>query len=123
MLYIRPSLKYVRWSQIILTCCDISSPNRQYTNMANKNITYPSAACATSMWSPQLCQMKHIIVSGYSVTSWAYEGILHHHAAPNCVEESSQLTKANESEKFTETSHITCCALAVVKILFVDKIV
>ena len=75
--------------------------------MANKNITYTSAACATSMWSPQLCQMKHIIISGYSVTSWAYEGILHHHAASNSFEDVLLLTKANESHMFTETSHIT----------------
>ena len=54
--------------------------------MANKNITYMSAACATSMWSPQLCQVKHIIISGYCVTSWAYEDILQHHAS-NSAEE------------------------------------
>jgi len=85
--YGRASMKYVWRSQIIITCSDISSPNWQYTNMANKNITYTSAASATSAWSPQLCQMKHIMISGYSVTSWAYEDILHHHAAPKSVEE------------------------------------
>jgi len=58
--------------------------------MANKNITYMTAACATSVWSPQLCQimiMIMIMISRYSVTSWAYEDILHHHAAPNSVKE------------------------------------
>jgi hypothetical protein len=85
-LYTRPSLKYVWKSQIIITCCDSSSPNWQYTNMANKNITYMSAACATSVWSPQLCQVMHNIISDYSVTSWAFEDILQHHAS-NSVEE------------------------------------
>jgi hypothetical protein len=67
--------------------------------------------------------MKHIIISGYSVTSWAYEGILQHLAAPNSVEEVLLLTVTNESQNVTETSHITCYVLAVMKILFVDKIV
>jgi hypothetical protein len=52
-------------------------------NKANKFMTYKSAACAMSLWSPQLCQMKHIIISGYSVKPWAYEDILQHHASPN----------------------------------------
>ena len=86
-LYIKPSLKFVWRSQIIITWCDSSSPNWQYTYMANKYTTYMIAACVTSMWSPQLCQVKHIIVSGYCVMSWALEGILHHHAAPNSVEQ------------------------------------
>jgi hypothetical protein len=55
--------------------------------MANKNITYASAACAISVWSPQLCQLKHIIFSGYSMKPWAYEDILQYHSAPNSVEE------------------------------------
>jgi len=55
--------------------------------MDNKNTAYTIAACAKSMWSPQLCQMNHIIISGYSVTSWAYEDILHHHASSNSFEE------------------------------------
>jgi hypothetical protein len=80
-LYTRPSQKYVWRSQIIITWCVRSSPNLLYTNMANKYITYMSAVCAISMWSPQLCQMKNIIISGYSVTSWAYEDILQHHAS------------------------------------------
>jgi len=54
--------------------------------MANNKITYMSAAWAISMWSPQLCQVKNIIISGYSVTSWAYEDILQHHAS-NSAEE------------------------------------
>jgi hypothetical protein len=54
--------------------------------MANKNETYTIAACATSVWSPQLCQMKHIIISGKSVKSFVYEEFLQHHAVPNCVE-------------------------------------
>ena len=65
--------------------------------------------------------MKHIIISGYSVTSWAYEDILQHHVAPNSVEEFLLLTKASESQIVTETSHITCYVLAVTKLLFVDK--
>ena len=85
-LYIKPSLKFVWRSQIIITWCDSSSPNWQYTYMANKYTTYMIAACVTSMWSPQLCQVKHIIVSGYSVTSSAYEDILQHHAS-NSAEE------------------------------------
>ena len=121
-LYTRPSLKYVWKSQIIITCCDSSSPNWQYTNMANKKITYISAACATSVWSPQLCQVMHNIISNYSVTSWAFEDILQLHAS-NSVEEGLWLTRANESQNGTETSHITCWVLAVVKILLMAKIV
>jgi hypothetical protein len=78
---------YVWRSQIIITLCDSSSPNQQYTNTANMITKYTSAASTTSMWFPQLCQMKHIIISGYSVMSWAYEDILQHHAAaPNSFE-------------------------------------
>jgi len=67
--------------------------------------------------------MKHIMISGYSVTSCVYEGILHHHAAPNSVEEGFWPIKGNESQNITETSHITCRVLADTKIIFVDKIV
>ena len=93
-------------SQIIITCCDNSSPNWQYTNMANKNRTYTSEASAISLRSPQLCQMKHITISGYSVKPWAYEYILHH-PAPNSVEEGVWLIKANESQSVIETNHST----------------
>ena len=55
--------------------------------MANKNRTYTSAASDISMGSPQLYQMKHNIISGYSVKLWAYENVLQRHAAPNSIEE------------------------------------
>ena len=83
-------------SQIILTCCDSLSPNQEYTNMANIIKTYTTATCNTSVWSPQLCQMKDIIISGYSVKPWAYEDIIQQHAAVNTVEEGVWLIKANE---------------------------
>ena len=70
--------------------------------MANRKRTYPSAACIKSVWSPQLCQMKHIIINDYSVKLWDYE---------------------NESQNVIEIDHITCYVLADMKILFVDKVV
>ena len=85
-MYGRLSLQSVWRNQIINTWCDSFSPNQQYTNMANKSKTYRFAACARSLWSPQLCQKKHIIISDYIVTSWDNENILQQNAASNCVE-------------------------------------
>jgi hypothetical protein len=122
-LYGRLSLQSVWRNQIINTWCDSFSPNQQYINTANKCKTYRFAACARSLWSPQLCQKKNIIINDYSVTSWAYEYILQHNAASNCVEVSLSLITADESRNVIETSHITCYVLAVMKIMFVDNIV
>jgi hypothetical protein len=65
--------------------------------------------------------MRQIVISGYSLNPGVYEDILHHAAATNSVEEGLWVIKANESKKVIETSHITCYVLAIMKILFVDK--
>jgi hypothetical protein len=63
----RWSLLSVCRSQFIITWRDSSSPNWQYTNMDTIDTTYTIAACAISTWSPQLCQMKHMIISWYMI--------------------------------------------------------
>jgi hypothetical protein len=85
-LYGRHTLKSVWRRLTTLTCCDSLSPNRQNTNMANSKKEYTNIACDKSMWSPQLCQMKHIFVSCYSVTSSVFEGNRQSHAVSNSVE-------------------------------------
>lgn len=73
-------------SQIILTCCDSLSPNMQYTNMANIKKEYTSIACDVSKRSPQPCQMKHILISCYYVTSTIFEDNRQIHAACSSFE-------------------------------------